>query len=76
MKRLLLLSMMVVALICQVSVSERTIKKPEHIYQNMLARLLTDSVTLSDTATIFHLHILERDEVFVFFRHETCLRDK
>ena len=76
MKRLLLLSMMVVALICQVSASERTIIKPEHIYQNMLARLLTDSVTLSDTATIFHLHILERDEVFVFFSHETCLRDK
>ena len=76
MKRLLLLSMMVVALICQVSASERTIIKPEHIYQNMLARLLTDSVTLSDTATIFHLRILERDEVFVFFSHETCLRDK
>ena len=76
MKRLLLLSMMVVAVISQASASVRTIIKPEHIYQNMLARLLTDSVTLSDTATIFHLRILKRDERAVFFSHDTCLRDK
>lgn len=76
MKRLLLLSMMVVAVISQASASARTIIKPEHIYQNMLARLLTDSVTLSDTATIFHLRILKRDERAVFFSHDICLRDK
>jgi hypothetical protein len=76
MKRLLLLLMMVIAVISQALASVRTIIKPEHIYQNMLARLLTDSVTLSDTATIFHLRILKRDERAVFFSHDTCLRDK
>ena len=75
MKRQLLLSMMVVAAICQASASERTIVKPESIYQNMLVRLRTDSVTMTDTATVFYLHITNRNENAFFFSHETCLRD-
>ncbi len=75
MKRLLLLSMMVVAVISQASASERTIVKPESIYQNMLVRLRTDSVTMTDTATVFYLHITNRNENAFFFSHETCLRD-
>lgn len=74
MKRLLLLSMMIAA-ICQASASERTIIKPESIYQNMLVRLRTDSVTMTDTATVFYLHITNRNENAFFFSHETCLRD-
>ena len=66
---------MMAAAICQASASERTIIKPEHIYQNMLARLRTDSVTMSDTATVFYLHITNRNENAFFFSHETCLRD-
>ena len=76
MKKQLLVLIVMVAVISQASASVRTIIKPEHIYQNMLARLRTDSVTMTDTATIFHLHILKRDEVFVFFSHDTSLRDK
>ena len=76
MKKQLLVLIVMAAVISQASASVRTIIKPEHIYQNMLARLLTDSVTLSDTATIFHLRILKRDERAVFFSHDTCLRDK
>ena len=74
MKRLLLLSMMIAA-ICQASASGRTIIKPESIYQNMLVRLRTDSVTMTDTATVFYLHITNRNENAFFFSHETCLRD-
>lgn len=74
MKRLLLLSMMIAA-ICQASASERTIIKPESIYQNMLVRLRTDSVTMTDTVTVFYLHITNRNENAFFFSHETCLRD-
>ena len=59
MKRLLLLSMMVVAVISQASASVRTIIKPEHIYQSMPDHLWTDSVIMSDTATVFHLHYLK-----------------
>ncbi len=76
MKKQLLVLIVMAAVISQASASVRTIIKPEHIYQNMLARLRTDSVTLSDTATIFHLRILKRDERAVFFSHDTCLRDK
>ena len=75
MKRLLLLSLMMAAAICQALASERTIIKPEHIYQNMLARMRTDSITMSDTATVFYLHITNRNENAFFFSHETCLRD-
>ena len=75
MKRLLLLSIMMTAAICQALASERTIIKPEHIYQNMLARMRTDSITMSDTATVFYLHITNRNENAFFFSHETCLRD-
>ena len=75
MKRLLLLSIMMTAAICQASASERTIVKPESIYQNMLVRLRTDSVTMNDTATVFYLHITNRNENAFFFSHETCLRD-
>lgn len=74
MKRLLLLSMMIAA-ICQASASERTIIKLESIYQNMLVRLRTDSVTMTDTGTVFYLHITNRNENAFFFSHETCLRD-
>ena len=74
MKKLLLLSMMITA-ICQALASERNIVKPEHIYQNMLVLLRTDSVTMSDTATVFHLHIVKRHDNAIFFSHETCLRD-
>ena len=75
MKRLLLLSLMMAAAICQALASERTIIKPEHIYQNMLARMRTDSITMSDTATVFYLHITNRNENAFFFSHETCLKD-
>ena len=75
MKRLLLLSMMVVAVISQDSASARTIIKPEHIYQSMPDHLWTDSVIMSDTATVFHLQISRWDSQVIFFSHETCLRD-
>ena len=75
MKKILLLSIMMAAAVCQVSASERTIVKPEHIYQNMLVRLRTDSVTMTDTATVFYLHLTNRNENAFFFSHETCLRD-
>ena len=75
MKRLLLLSMMVVAVISQASASARTIIKPEHIYQSMPDHLWTDSVIMSDTATVFHLQISRWDSQVIFFSHETCLRD-
>ena len=41
----------------------------------MLVRLRTDSVTMTDTATVFYLHITNRNENAFFFSHETCLRD-
>ena len=75
MKRLLLLSIMMAAAICQASASERTIVKPEHIYQNMLVRLRTDSVTMTDTATVFYLHLTNRSENAFFFSRDTCLKD-
>lgn len=75
MKRLLLLSIMMAAAICQASASERTIVKPESIYQNMLVRLRTDSVTMTDTATVFYLHLTNRSENAFFFSHDTCLKD-
>ena len=75
MKRLLLLSIMMAAAICQASASERTIVKPEHICQNMLVRLRTDSVTMTDTATVFYLHLTNRTENAFFFSHDTCLKD-
>ncbi len=75
MKRLLLLSIMMAAAICQASASERTIVKPEHIYQNMLVRLRTDSVTMTNTATVFYLHLTNRSENAFFFSHDTCLKD-
>ena len=75
MKRLLFLSIMMAAAICQASASERTIVKPEHIYQNMLVRLRTDSVTMTDTATVFYLHLTNRTENAFFFSHDTCLKD-
>ena len=75
MKRLLLLSMMVVAVISQASASGRPIIKPESIYQNMLALSWTDSVIMNDTATVFYLHIARRDEKVIYFSHETCLKD-
>ena len=77
MKRLLLLSIMMTAAICQASASERTIVKPESIYQNMLVRLRTDSVTMTDTATVFYLHITNRNEN-AFFRGlcQRCLSER
>lgn len=74
MKKQLLILIVMAAAICQASASERTIVKPDHIYQNMLVRLRTDSVTMNDTATVFHLNVI-RDENVFFFSHETCLRD-
>ena len=75
MRKLLLLSIMIVVAVCQATASERTIVKPESIYQNMLALLRTDSVIINDTTTVFYLHIARRDENAIFFSHETCLRD-
>ena len=75
MKKQLLILIAMAAAICQASASERTIVKPESIYQNMLTCLRTDSVIMNDTATVFCLHIARRDENAIFFSHETCLRD-
>ena len=75
MKKLLLIIIMMAAAICQALASERTIIKPEHIFQSMPDRLWTDSVVMSDTATVFHLQILRWDSQVIFFSHETCLRD-
>ena len=75
MKKQLLILIAMAAAICQASASERTIVKPESIYQNMLTCLRTDSVIMNDTATVFYLHIARRDENAIFFSHETCLRD-
>ena len=75
MKKQLLILIAMAAAICQALASERTIVKPESIYQNMLTCLRTDSVIMNDTATVFYLHIARRDENAIFFSHETCLRD-
>ena len=75
MKKQLLILIAMAAAICQASASERTIVKPESIYQNMFTCLRTDSVIMNDTATVFYLHIARRDENAIFFSHETCLRD-
>ena len=75
MKKQLLILIAMAAAICQASATELTIVKPESIYQNTLALLRTDSVIMSDTATIFYLHITNRNENAFFFSHETCLRD-
>ena len=76
MKKQLLVLIVMAAAICQALASERTIIKPEHIYQNMLVFLRTDSVTMTDTATVFYLHITNRrNENAFFFSHETCLKD-
>ena len=75
MKKQLFIIIVMAAAICQALASERTIIKPEHIYQSMLDRLWTDSVTMSDTATVFHLHYLKWYADVFFFSHETCLRD-
>ena len=75
MKKQLLIIIVIAATACQALASERTIIKPEHIYQSMLDRLWTDSVTMSDTATVFHLHYLKWYADVFFFSHETCLRD-
>ncbi len=75
MKKRLLIIIVMAAAICQVSASERTIVEPESVYQNMLTRLWTESVVMSDTATVFHLHIAGRDEQAIFFSYKTCLRD-
>ena len=75
MKKQLLIIIVMATAICQVSASGRTIVKPESVYQNMLTRLWIESVIMSDTATVFHLHIAGRDEGAIFFSYETCLRD-
>ncbi len=75
MKKQLFILIAMAAAICQTSASERTIVKPESIYQNMFTCLRTDSVIMNDTATVFCLHIARRDENAIFFSHETCLRD-
>ena len=75
MKKQLFILIAMAAAICQTSASERTIVKPESIYQNMFTCLRTDSVIMNDTATVFYLHIARRDENAIFFSHETCLRD-
>ena len=75
MKKQLLILIVMAAAICQASASERTIVKPESIYQNMFTCLRTDSVIMNDTATVFYLHIARRDENAIFFSHEICLRD-
>ena len=75
MKKQLLILIVMATAICQAKASERTIVKPESIYQNMLALSRTDSVIMNDTATVFYLHIARRDEKAIFFSHETCLKD-
>ena len=75
MKKQLLIIVVMAAAICQALASERTIIKPEHIFQSMPDHLWTDSVIISDTATVFHLQIFRWDSQVIFFSHETCLRD-
>ena len=75
MKKQLLILIVMATAICQAKASERTIVKPESIYQNMLALSRTDSVIMNDTATVFYLHIARRDEKVIYFSHETCLKD-
>ena len=74
MKRILLLSFLIVSAFAQSLASARVIEKPACLYQNSFGRLLIDSVTMTDTETVLNLTVLRRESIF-FFSHETCLRD-
>ena len=74
MKKTLFLLIVATAATCRLAASDRIIIKPESLYQNLLFRLRTDTVSLSDTATVFSMHVSRDEEVF-FLSSETCLRD-
>ena len=74
MKRLLLLSFLIVSASAQTLASTRIIEKPEFLYQNSFGLLHIDSVTMSDTATVIDLFVLWHRNL-LFFSRETCLRD-
>ena len=74
MKRILLLSFLIVSAFAQSLASARVIEKPALLYQNYLGLLRIDSVTMTDTATVIDLFVLwHRNRLF--FSRETCLRD-
>lgn len=72
MKRILLLSFLIVSAFAQ-SLAH-VFEKPACLYQNSFGRLLIDSVTMTDTATVLNLTVLRRENIF-FFSRETYLRD-
>ena len=74
MKRILLLSFLIVFVFAPSVASVRVFEKPACLYQNSFGRLLIDSVTMTDTETVLNLTVLRRESIF-FFSHETCLRD-
>ena len=74
MKRILLIVMMAASSTWQMVAAERTIIKPESLYQNLLARLYINSVSLSDSATMFSMQV-SKNEMTFFLSSETCLRD-
>ena len=74
MKRILLLSFLIVSAFAQSLASARVIEKPALLYQNYLGLLRIDSVTMTDTATVIDLFVLWHRNL-LFFSHETCLRD-
>ena len=74
MKRILLLSFLIISAFAPSVASVRVMEKPAFLYQNSFGRIHINSVTMSDTATVFNLTVLRHDDAF-FFSQETCLRD-
>lgn len=74
MKRILLLSLLTVSAFALSLASVRVMEKPAFLYQNSFGRIHIDSVTMSDTATVLNLTVLQHDHAF-FFSQETYLRD-
>ncbi len=70
MKRILLIVMMAASSMWQMVAAERTIIKPESLYQNLLARLYINSVSLSDSATMFSMQV-SKNEMTFFLSSET-----
>lgn len=74
MKRIILLSFLIVSAFAQTLASTRIIEKPEFLYQNSSRLLRIDSVTITDTVTVIDLFV-QWHRNLLFFSRETCLRD-
>ena len=74
MKRIILLSFLIVSAFAQTLASARVIEKPAFLYQNSSRLLRIDSVTMNDTATVIDLFVRWHRNL-LFFSRETYLRD-